>query len=218
MSTMSLRSQFAVFLLVSAAAACGGPGEKKADAGKTAAAPAKAATPEPAKAATPEPAKAATPEPAKAPEPPKPADPSTFVPADLSAVPALAKYTVNAPAGATVTPDAPKFGETEATGAVIEKDGFKLHVWVGTIGGERTGFPIRAQQDKSKYVELKNEGEKGLLDYSFEKDGKTTLGHITAKFSTLKGSILCGNAEPVADTATLEPYKKACETLVEKKK
>ncbi|MFY0536385.1 hypothetical protein [Nannocystis pusilla] len=100
----------------------------------------------------------------------------------------------------------------------MAKDDFKLHVWVGTIGEERTAFPIRAQQDKSKYVEIKNEGEKGLLDYSFEKDGKTTLGHITAKFSSLKGSVLCGNAEPVADDAVLGPYKKACETLAEKKK
>jgi hypothetical protein len=30
--------------------------------------------------------------------------------------------------------------------------------------------------------------------------------------------VLCGNADPVADAAALEPYKKACESLAEKKK
>ena len=155
----------------------------------------------------------------KAPEaaPAAPVDPATFEPVDLASVAVLAKYTVKGPPGAKVTPDAPGFGDDAPGGAVIEKDGFKLHLWSSTIGAERTVMPMRAQQDSSKYTETKNEGEKGLLEYTFEKDGKTTHGYIQAKFSTLKGSILCGNQDGVADPAALEAYRKACETLAEKK-
>lgn len=196
--------------------ACGEPA--KSDAKKTEVT--KADTKVDAKAAPD--AKAKAPE-AKAPEaapaaaPAAPVDPATFEPVDLASVAVLAKYTVKAPPGSKVTPDAPGFGADAPGGAVIEKDGFKLHLWSSTIGAERTVMPMRAQQETSKYTETKNEGEKGLLEYTFEKDGKTTYGYIQAKFSTLKGSILCGNQDGVADAAALEPYRKACETLAEKK-
>lgn len=203
---------FLAATILCAAVACGGEA-KKDDKKVDAKAPAKAAEPEKV-AAKPEPAK-----PAPAPEPAKPVDPATFVAVDLSAVAALAPYTVKAPPGATVKPDELQIGKDAPTGAVIEKDGFKLHLWRGTIGEERTSMPMRGQIEGYKYTETKNEGEKGLLEYSIEKGGKTTLGYIQAKFSSIKeGSVLCGNAEPVADPAALEPYRKACESLAEKKK
>lgn len=208
-----LRSYLAVAVLCSAVIACGG--ETKKDEKKVEAkAPAKAAEPEKAAAKPEEPAKAPTP----APVPAAPVDPATFVAADLSGVATLAPYTINGPPGATVTPDAVSFGKDAPMGVVIAKDGFKLHVWRGTIGGERTTIPMRGQVEGFKYSETKNEGEKGLLEYAIEKDGKTSVGYIQAKFSSLKDeSVLCGNADPVADAAALEPYKKACESLAKKK-
>lgn len=190
--------------------ACGGQTEtttKKSEPAKVA----EAKTP-PAPTKVDAPPKVETPPPA-----PAPVDPATFTAADLSKIAAISKYTVNAPPGATVTADTPSFGKTDPEGAVLAKDGFKLHVWKGTIGGERTGNPIRAQADGSKYTETKNEGEKGLLEYTYEKNGKTTYGYIAAKFSGKDGSVLCGNADPVADAAALDAYRKACETLAEKK-
>jgi hypothetical protein len=153
-----------------------------------------------------------------APPPAAPVDPATFTAVDLSSVAALAKYTVNGPPGAKVTADPPKLGEKEATGAVVEEDGFKLHLWRSTIGEERTVLPMQANMEGGKYTETRNEGEKGLLEYTLEKGGKTGHAYIQAKFSTVKdGSLLCGNAEPLADAAALEPYRKACESLAEKK-
>lgn len=209
--TVRLHQLLALILLCSAA--CGEPA--KPDAKKT---EATKVDPKIEAKAAPE-TKAADPKaPVAAPVAPAvPVDPATFEPVDLASVAVLAKYTVKAPPGAKVTPDAPGFGADAPAGAVIEKDGFKLHLWSSTIGEERTVMPMRAQQDNSKYAETKNEGEKGLLEYTFEKDGKTTHGYIQSKFSTLKGSILCGNQEGVADAAALEPYRKACETLAEKK-
>lgn len=205
-------------VLCTSLAACGGAAtkteEKKTDAKA-------AAKVEPAKAAAKDekPAEAVKPvEAVKPAEPLPPLDPATFVAADLSGVATLAAYTVNAPPGAPVKPDEVRFGKDAPMGVTIEKDGFKLHVWRGTIGGERTTFPIRGQQEGFKYTETKNEGEKGLLEYAIEKDGKTRVGYIQAKFSSLKDeSILCGNAEPVADEAALAPYRKACESLAKKK-
>jgi len=203
----------AVAVLCSAVTACGGDA-KKDEKKVEAKAPAKAAEPEKA-AAKPE-------EPVKAPEPvaaAAPVDPATFVAVDLSVVATLAAYTINGPPGAAVKADEVEFGKDAPRGVVIEKDGFKLHLWRGTIGGERTTMPMRGQMEGFKYSETKNEGEKGLLEYAIEKGGKTSVGYIQAKFSSLKeDSVLCGNADPVADAAALEPYKKACESLAEKKK
>ena len=208
----TVRTHQLLVLALLCSAACGGE-PAKSDAKKTEVTKADAKAAPDAKAP-----EVKAPE-AKAPEaaPAAPVDPATFEPVDLASVAVLAKYTVKAPPGAKVTADAPGFGADAPGGAVIEKDGFKLHLWSSTIGEERTVMPMRAQQDSSKYAETKNEGEKGLLEYTFEKDGKTTHGYIQAKFSTLKGSILCGNQDGVADPAALEPYRKACETLAEKK-
>ena len=207
-----LCSYLAAAVLCSAVTACGGDA-KKDEKKVEAKAPTKAAEPEKAAAKPEEPVKAPEPAPAA------PADPATFVAVDLSAVATLAAYTINGPPGAAVKPDEVEFGKDAPRGVVIEKDGFKLHVWRGTIGGERSTMPMRGQMEGFKYSETKNEGEKGLLEYAIEKDGKTSVGYIQAKFSSLKeDSVLCGNADPVADAAALEPYKKACESLAEKKK
>ncbi|MBK7830584.1 hypothetical protein [Nannocystis sp.] len=211
-----LRSYLAVAVLCSAVTACGGD-TKKDEKKVEAKAPAKAAEPEKAAAKPEEPAKPVAPAAPAAPA--APVDPATFVAADLSGVATLAPYTINGPPGATVTPDEVSFGKDAPMGVVIAKDGFKLHVWRGTIGGERSTMPMRGQMEGFKYSETKNEGEKGLLEYAIEKDGKTSVGYIQAKFSSLKDeSVLCGNADPVADAAALEPYKKACESLAAKKK
>lgn len=186
--------------------------------GKPGAATKAEAKPADAKASKAEPQAKAEPKVESPPPPPANVDPASFVAVDLSTVAALATYTVNGPPGATVTADRLRLGETVATGAVVAKDGFKLHLWVGTIGGERTGVPMRAKAFGSTYAETKLEGDKGLFEYSLTKDGKTTLGYIQSKFSTPKGSLLCGTAEPVADAAALEPYRKACESLAEKGK
>jgi hypothetical protein len=186
--------------------------------GKPEAATKAEAKPAAAKAGKTEPAAKAEPKLESPPPPPANVDPASFVAVDLASVAALAKYTVNGPPGATVTADRPPLGETAPTGAVVGQDGFKLHLWHGTIGGERAGVPMRAKAFGSTYAETKLEGDKGLLEYSLTKNGKTTLGYIQSKFSTLKGSLLCGTAEPVADAAALEPYRKACESLAEKGK
>jgi hypothetical protein len=203
-------------VLCTSLVACGGDASKTEVKKTDTKAPAKAAEPEKVAEKPAEPAKPV--EAAKPVEPPKPVDPATFVAADLSGVATLAPYTINAPPAATVKPDEVSFGKDAPMGVTIEKDGFKLHVWRGTIGGERTTLPMRGQMEGFKYSETKNEGEKGLLEYAIEKDGKTTVGYIQAKFSSLKEeSILCGNADFVADAAALEPYKKACESLAKKK-
>lgn len=151
------------------------------------------------------------------PAPPAPIDVSTFAPVDLSSIAALAKYTVNGPPGATITPDRVPFGETEPPGAAIVEDGFALHVWRSSIGAERTVIPMDAKMKGATYTETKLDTDKGQLDYTITEGGTVTHGWIQAKFSTLKGSVLCGPQTPVAAAEALEPYKQACATLAEKK-
>ena len=164
-----LCSYLAAAVLCSAVTACGGDA-KKDEKKVEAKAPTKAAEPEKAAAKPEEPVKAPEPAPAA------PADPATFVAVDLSAVATLAAYTINGPPGAAVKPDEVEFGKDAPRGVVIEKDGFKLHLWRGTIGGERTTMPMRGQMEGFKYSETKNEGAKGLLEYAIEKGGKTSVG------------------------------------------
>lgn len=120
------------------AAACGSKEEKKDEAAK--------ADPTAAE-------KKAAPE-KKAEPAPAPVDPATFVDVDLSSVPRLAGHTAKAPPGATVTADPPGFGDEGITGGVIAKDGFALHLWWSTTGGERTVLPMKADlEGRGKYVE-----------------------------------------------------------------
>jgi hypothetical protein len=156
-------------------------------------------------------------------EPPAaPVDPATFVDLDLSPVARLAGHTVKAPPGATLAADQPPFGEDKPAGGVISKDGFALHLWWSTTGGERTVLPMRADMEGlGAYVETACNPD--LCEYTLEKDGAKKHGFFRpvdrrddADLSASDAQLLCGPAKELASAEALAPYKAACDTVKRK--
>jgi hypothetical protein len=157
-------------------------------------------------------------------EPPAPpVDPATFVDADLSSLPALAGHTVKAPPGATLTADAPPFGEDKPKGAVLASGGFALHLWWSTTGGERTVKPMEADlKGGGKYAETSCNPD--LCEYTIDAGGTKTHGFFKpvdrrddADLSASDSQLLCGPAKEVASPEALAPYRAACDTVARKK-
>jgi hypothetical protein len=163
-------------------------------------------------------------------KPEAPIDPATFVAADLSSVPALAGHTAKAPPGAKVTADAVP-GEPKPKGAVLAKDDFALHLWWGTIGGQRTSLPMTAAmkaemkgEGNAKYVETACEPGSGTCDYTIEAGGRKRYGFFRqvdrrddADLSSGDSQLLCGPANEVASAEALAPYRAACASVARKK-
>lgn len=193
-------------LLATAAFACG---SKKKDDAPAATKP----TPGPGTAAEPAP-----PPPPTLTAKPIAVDPATFTAVDLAAVPALADVAAVAPPGATVTPDDPSFDDQKVHGAVIAAGDFRLHVWHGTVGGERTTVPMKAKMldDKAVYTETKSEPT--LVEYTLESGGAKTFGYFQPieGWTTNGDQLLCGTAAPVASAEALAPYRAACGQIKKK--
>lgn len=174
----------------------------------------------PAKAADPVPAKPEAPpmdQPAKPAPPPTPTaapiDPATFVPIDVSGVAALAKVTIKGPPGANVTADEPHFGKDKPEGVTITSGDWSLHLYRGTLGGERTGLPIMAQSVNGKYAETVS-NEK-LVEYTITTPDKTTYGFVRPVITPLDGTdqVLCGPARELASADGFAAYRAACDTV-----
>jgi hypothetical protein len=153
------------------------------------------------------------PPPDAAPAKPAPVDPASFVEIAITGVPGV-KATVKAPPGATVTPEAPGFNETEPSGAMVAAGDFALHVRRSTIGGERERARMQAYGlGDGVYTETKV--EPGLVEFTAQNGGETRYGYMmrVEGIEAGKESVICGTAAPVATPEALEPYRAACATV-----
>lgn len=145
-------------------------------------------------------------------EPPPPVDPATFVATEITGVPTLANHTIHVPPAASVEPDGLAPGAGAPMGVTIKTRGFELHVWRGTIAGERSALLTRSRQEGLEFSETVSTADR--LEYSLARGGQTGFGLIQSSFDApAEGPILCGNVWPVREPAALVAYARACASL-----